>query len=454
MSTDSSRSMRLYSFVLAGQLLSILGSALGGFALGVWIYEKTGSVTEFALISFFGALPGLLLTPLAGVLVDRWDRRWIMAVSDFGAAFCTLGVVLLAAAGRLDVWHVYTMVVLITAFGAFQRPALGASTVLMVPRRQLGRVNGIVQATMAVVDIAAPILAGFLIARIQLRGIMAIDFATFLLAGLSVLLVRIPHPPRQTRSGGGLRALLREAREGWSFLAGRPGLLTFLFLSSAINACLALVTVLLTPLVLSFADVKVLGTVMAAGSSGVLAGGVLMAVWRGPERRMPWIFGAFVLQGILLVISGLRADATLILVCSFLFLALTPILNTCSGVFWQIKTPAELQGRTFAARRLVVGVALPLSYLAAGPLADRVFEPWMAQGGALAGSAGRLIGVGPGRGIALLFMVLGASIVLMALAAWVRLRHLETEVPDAIPTEPPAAADVQPLEGVAVEAAS
>jgi len=85
-----SRGMRVFIIVWLGQLVSLVGSGLTSFALGLWVYEQSGSVTQFALIGLFTALPNIVLSPLAGALVDRWDRRWAMILSDTGAGLCTL----------------------------------------------------------------------------------------------------------------------------------------------------------------------------------------------------------------------------------------------------------------------------------------------------------------------------------------------------------------------------
>ena len=79
------RGMTAFLVVWAGQVVSALGSNLTGFALAVWIYQQTGSATLFALITLVTTVPGLLLLPFAGALVDRWDRRRAMIVADGGA---------------------------------------------------------------------------------------------------------------------------------------------------------------------------------------------------------------------------------------------------------------------------------------------------------------------------------------------------------------------------------
>jgi hypothetical protein len=193
--------------------------------------------------------------------------------------------------------------------------------------------------------------------------------------------------------------------------------------------------VLVTPMILSFTSAAVLGRVLSVAGAGMLAGSLLISVWGGPSRRVLGILGFTMLQGTILVAGGLWPSAMLIAATGFVFLFTVPIILGCSQAVWQSKVAPDLQGRVFAVRRMVAWSTLPLSYLISGPLADRVFEPLLAVNGPLAGSVGRLIGVGKGRGIALLLILLGLLVMMTAAAfsRYSRLRQLESELPDVLP---------------------
>jgi MFS family permease len=430
-----SRGMAAFLAVWAGQVVSVLGTGLSGFALGVWVYQRTGSATRFALITLVTTLPGILLSPIAGVLVDRWDRRRTMILSNVGAGCTTLILALLFWYGRLELWHIYLLLALGSAFSSLQWPAFSAATTLLVPKEHLGRAAGLTQVGTAASVILAPVLAGALVVRIGLQGIVLIDCATFLVAMTTLLSV---HMPRAEVTAEGLAArgsLLREAASGWSYIRQRPGLLSLLGLSAASNFSVGMMQVLVTPMILSFTSAAVLGRVLSVAGAGMLAGGLLISVWGGPSRRVLGILCFMVLQGAILVAGGLWPSAILIAAAGFVFLFTVPIILGCSQALWQSKVTPDLQGRVFAVRRMVAWSTLPLSYLISGPLADRVFEPLLAVNGPLAGSVGRLIGVGKGRGIALLLILLGL-LVLMTVAAfsrYSRLRQLESELPDVLP---------------------
>ena len=431
--------------VLLGQTLSTFGSSLTGFALGVWVYQTTGSVTRFALISFCTLLPGIALAPIAGAFVDRWNRRWTMILADFGAGLTTLAIALLLWAHHLEIWHIYLLMALNSACNAPQSLASTASGPLLVPRRQLGRANGLIQLGLAAAEVGAPLVAGILLSLVPLQSIIVVDFLTAILASGSLLFLRIPQPERTAETTAARRPLLTAVGFGWAYIRARPGLFALMLFFTALNFSRGAVLVLITPLVLSFASAKVLGTVSAIAAMGMVTGGVLYSAWGGPKRQIHAIFGAVLVYSIMLLLGGLRPNATLIAVTAFLLLSTGPVINGGGQAIWHAKVPPAYQGRVESMRRLLAWSSLPLASLVAGPLTDSFFEPLLAQGGPLAGTVGRFIGVGPGRGIGFFFSLLGVGTLVMLTCAWLypRLRRLEVELPDAVlapgtPGEPAA----------------
>ena len=434
--------MQVFKIVLFGQVVSLLGSSLSRFALGIWVYQLTGSVTQFSLATFFAVAPSLILSPFAGSLVDRWDRRWAMILSDAAAGLGTLLMAFLVWTGRAELWHLYLIIASNAAFGTLQFPAYSATMTLLIPRDQLSRANGMALLFgPSLTTLLAPLLAGFLIGTIELKGILLLDGITCVFALLILLAVRIPQPPEEPQDARKAKTtVLADSVYGWQFVRKRPGLLLLLLLFAVINFAMGMVETLITPLVLSFAPSSVLGAVVTGAGLGMLAGSILMSVWKGPERRVRAILCVLALQGIMLLMGGMRASAVLIGVAAFVYLACLPLINTCSQTIWQSKIPPAVQGRVFAIRQMVTSSSIPLATLVAGPLADRLFEPLLTPGGPLADSVGRLLGVGPGRGIGLLFIVLGLLVVVAAAFGYrqASLRNVETDLPDV-----PDAADAE-----------
>jgi MFS family permease len=431
--------MWTFAFVAVGQIVSVTGSGLTGFALGAWVYQRTLSTTQFALISLFTLLPSLVIAPVTGALVDRWDRRWVIILADIGSGLCTLAMALLFFAGRLEVWHIYVAMGFSSTFHGFRSPAYLSSVSLLVPPEHLGRANGIMTLGDTSRYLLSPVLGGLLMGIIGVPGVMLIDFATFLFAVTSCLVVRFPRL-KTTAAGQAARgSLLREATFGWQYISARPGLLGMLIMQALVNYGTLMTDTLLVPLLLNLGSPKVAGSVMSAGGAGMLVGSVVTSAWGGPKRRMLGALVMLVLAGLFIVLIGGLQSVPLIAVATFGYFSPFPLLYACDGAIWQSKVPPDVQGRVFAIRRMIVMSVTPLAYVTAGPLADRVFNPLMISSGPLAASLGPIIGVGPGRGTGLLISVLGLMVILVTVVAALnpRVRRVEDELPDAVHAQAP-----------------
>jgi MFS family permease len=425
--------MRIFLIIWIGQLISLVGSGLTSFALAVWIFEQTGEATPFALTMLFAALPRILISPLAGVLVDRYDRRWLMILADTGDALVTLAVVFILQFGSLQVWHIYMIALMSSVFAAFQEPAYTASITMLVPKKDLARANGMVQMGQAFEMLVAPISAGVLFVTVGLSGIILIDFATYLFAIGALLFVRIPQPETSGEGELSLSSVWQDARFGWSFLRARVGLLGLLLYFALVNFLLNFAAVVHGPMVLSFADPSVLGIIQTTLGAGMLVGSLLMSVWGGPKRRIHAVFGFVALAAIGLAFAGVRPSPFVIGAGLFLLTFSTPLASGPSQAIFQTKVEPAIQGRVFATRSMIARMTLPIAFISAGPLADHIFEPLMVEGGSLARSfVGDWIGTGPGRGMGMMFVLSG--FILFAATGLVylhpRIRNVEDELPD------------------------
>lgn len=439
---EKARPPQMWAFVVMwfGQSVSMLGTDLTAFALGVWVYQNTGSVTQYSLIILCAKLPSIALAPIAGAIIDRHDRRRLMIISNVSAALCTMTLSLLFYQGWLRLWHICVVMVVLSMSESILRPAFNASITLLVPKRQLGRASGMVQSSQATAQILAPLVAGVLITIIQMQGVLIIDFLTYLVATLALLVVRIPTPETTAETAAAKGSLMREAAFGWKYVMARPGIFALLGFLAVTNFIVTTSNVLITPLVLSFADPKVYGIVLSVTGAGVLVGGLVMSFWGGPKHRIYGVVFYGIVQGISLIFQGLWPSAVLITTALVFAAFSAPVMNATFVPILQSKTPPDVQGRVFAAVRLMSWCSVPVAYLLAGPLSDRIFEPLMAADGRLAGSVGRLIGTGPGRGIALLYIIMGVITLVATLRIYLypRVRNIENEMPDALPDEEPA----------------
>jgi MFS family permease len=413
-----------------GQVISLVGSGLTSFALGVWVFERTGSPTLFALIGLFAVLPKVVFSPLAGALVDRLDRRVVMILADAGAGLSTLFVALMLFSGRLELWHIYLSAAVSSLCGTFQWPAYSAVVSQLVPAQHLGRANGLNQFGRAAAEIFSPLLAGILILTIRLEGVILIDVATFLFAMFTLLLVRFPilvDRSSQSRPD----ALRADLTFGWRYILQRKGLLNLLYFQVVVNFIWGLVGALIVPMILGFTNADRLGAIITIAGVGMLTGSLVMSAWGGTKRRINGILAFEAFSGLCFMLMGLRPDFWWVAAGAFGAHLTIAIVFGSNQALWQSRIEPGDQGRVFAAQQMLASLASPLAYLLAGPLAERIFEPRMMPGGALADGLGALMGTGAGRGIGLMFVLMGVAKILVSLWAGLnpRVRHVEDELP-------------------------
>jgi MFS family permease len=428
--------MLAFGIVWFGQVVSLIGTGMSNLALGLWAWQVTGSATALALMVFFATAPGLLFGPLAGALVDRFDRRAVLILSDTAAGLATLGIAALFALGQLEIWHLYAAGAVAAVAQTFQWPAYSAAISLLVPREQYGRANGMVSLAEPLSAILAPALAGLLVGLIGIGGVLALDVASFLFAVITLLLVQIPAPPPSAEGTTAARnTLLADSLFGFRYIWARKGLLGLLIVFLSFNLLAAFSFGLMAPYVLARTggDAAIMGAVMSLFGVGGILGGVAMSLWGGPRRRVDGVLVGMVVSGLLgVALMGAGRSLPVWSAALIITAALLPITNGSSQAIWQAKVPPDLQGRVFAARLMLGKFCFPLGLLIAGPLADRVFEPAMAAGAPLAEQLGWLVGTGPGAGMGLMFLISGVLAATLALGAYLvpAIRNVERELPD------------------------
>jgi MFS family permease len=420
--------------VWAGQVASFLGTAMTQFALTIWAYELTGSATALALVAFFNFAPVVVFGPVAGALVDRWNRKLVMMLSDLGAGVSTIAIFILYSTGNLEIWHLYIAGLVTGVFGTFQWPAYSAAISTMLPKSQYARANGLLSLAESVSGVFAPIFATALLALIGIGGVMVIDIITFIAAIGALLIVHVPQPERTEAGAEGRGSLLHESVYGFRYIVRRPSLLGLQMTFFFYNLAGAFGMTLRAPMLLARtgSDEVVLATVQSLAALGSVGGGVLLSVTGGPKRKVHGVLLSMI--GVSLfgdVLSGLGQSVLVWGSAAFISGLILPFLNGSNQAIWQAKVAPDLQGRVFAARRMIAQIT-GLTMLIAGPLADRVFEPAMQVGGSLAPVFGGLVGVGPGAGMALMLVIFGSLGALVGVAGYgfKVIRNAETLLPD------------------------
>ncbi len=429
--------MRAFTVIWAGQLVSFLGTGMTNFALSFYIFERTGQATALTVAIFCFVAPSIALSPIAGALVDRYDRKRMIILTDLSAVVVTIAwLLILMTAGDLALWQIYLGNIIAGAFNALQFPAFSAAVSLLIPKQQFGRASGMMNFADAASNILAPVMAGALLAPLGLAGIMLIDVATFVVGILALLFIRIPRPePEAVPEGGQRPSLWQDSIFGFRYIRERPSLLGLQFVFTSLNFISAMGGLLIVPMILARTgnNAGSLATVQSVSAFGGIAGGLLMSAWGGPKRKTRGVLlGMSAASLVGPVVMGLARGIPGWVAGGFMAQAVLPIINGSNQAIWQSKVPPNLQGRVFAIRRMIAQISFPAATLLAGPLADRVFEPAMSEGGALAGALGGLVGTGPGAGMSLMILlsgILGVAIGLIGFSI-PAVRNVEDILPD------------------------
>jgi DHA3 family macrolide efflux protein-like MFS transporter len=428
--------------VWSGQLVSLVGSGMTNFALALYIWQTTGQATPFALMAFFWVLPMLIFTPFAGALVDRWNRKLTMMISDIAGLLVNGGMLVLLLSGRLEMWQIYALVAFNGLFYAFQWPAYSAAISTMLDKKHYARANALMSVAQSGSSILAPVFAALLMLSIGISGVILLDAISFLVAIITLALVAIPQPPRTELGEKSRSNLFQEAAFGFRYIFRIPSLLglqlTFFFGNLLSNFA----GVLYAPMILARTanSAGALATVETIFGIGGVLGGILLSIWGGPKRRVHGVIAGWFLSFVGLLALGLVNGVFAWSATAFFFAFVSPLIGSSNQAIWQAKIPPEIQGKVFSARMLIAQAAGPFSMLLAGPLADRLFGPAMMPGGALAGSLGPLFGVGVGSGMSLLLATAGLLGMVVAASCYLvpAIRNVETIVPDYQKPEPAA----------------
>jgi MFS transporter, DHA3 family, macrolide efflux protein len=426
--------MFAFTVIWLGQIVSVLASGMSQFALTIFMYEKTESATALGLMQVFYITPFLLISPFAGVMVDRYNRKLMMMISDLGAGLATIGILTVL---YFDVWQFWYMYVASVIFGlgnAFQWPAYSAAISTMIPKAQLGRANGLMSLMEAGPGVIAPILAGALLPFIKLTGILFLDVATFLIAIGALLLVHIPQPVRTqegAEAGGGM---LKEAAYGFKYIFARPSLLGLQLIFFAGNLFTGIGFTVFAPMILSRSgnDSLMFGSVQSAGAIASVVGGVLMSAWGGFKQRVHGVLLGWIMSGVGMAIIGLAGGLPVWIAGIAIASLVGPLVNASNQAIWQSKVAPDLQGRVFSARRLIAWFTNPISPIIGGTLADYVLEPAARVGAGLPAAFSWLVGTGPGSGMGLLIVICGLAAASVGLIGYFiqPIRRAETILPD------------------------
>ncbi len=374
--------------IWTGQAVSLLGSQLVQFALIWYLTQRTSSATVLATASLVGMLPQVVVGPFLGALIDRWNRRVIMVVSDSLIALATIGLAVLFALGTPQIWHIYVLMFVRSLFGGFHNNAMGASTSLMVPKEHLARIQGLNQTLNGGLNILSAPLGALLLEVLPMQGVLAIDVVTAVFAVVPLFFIAVPQPERiaSVEDGGTKTSMWTDLREGLRYVRTWPGLLMMITMAALINFLISPGFSLMPLLVKDHfgGGALQLGWLESASGVGIVVGGLLLSVWGGFKRQIATSMMGLLVLGVATAVIGflpgslfLAAVAAMFVTGIFLVLTNGPIM----GVF-QAAIDPRMQGRVLTLITSACTAMVPVGLIIAGPVSDWIgIQTWFVLGG-------------------------------------------------------------------------
>ncbi len=427
----STMSMKIFAFIMLGQIISLLGSNISAYAVGIWLYEKTGSIGDFSLVAVCTLVPNILLSPIAGVVADRYDKRKIMILGDLCAVLGTCFVFIMFSLGKLEVWQLCIAIVVSSIGSTFQSPAFLSAIPILVPKCYLGQANGIVQFVWSSGSMLGPILGAGALFLLEMKGVLLLDFVTCFASVTTLLYVRFPKRSFKKRE----ETFTKELVGGWRYIMKRRSLVVMVVFFIVANTLMSLITVVFTPLAIAVSNESQLGLVLAANATGLVVGSLIISLWGGTKRRADGMVGFLILTAVSMVIMGMRPSPIFVGIGLFMFGLSIAFVDTHWQIMIQSKVGLELQGRVFSINQMLVSIFRPLAMLMAAPICDHLLTPFMEGDSKVSQVFRTMLGNDSTRGMGLLLIITGGILFIWSILGmgYKPLRRMEDYLPDAIP---------------------
>ncbi|AAM05657.1 MFS transporter [Methanosarcina acetivorans] len=405
-----------FLFIWFGQFISIIGTDLTIFSLGIYVYQQTGAASSYVFILMCVFLPPFLLKPYGGILADRYDRRLMMVLGDLGATLGLLFIFFMMIRGNIELWHIYLGIAASSIFSAIQEPAYKALITDLLPEAQYDKASGLVQLASSARYLISPFLAGILLTLIDIEFTFLIDISPLLISSSIVIWVRkflgkttIKHPEQN---------IIADFKEDIEEFSKNGGVVNLVLTTMLVLFFVGLLQSLFIPMLLGLTTVKTVGISQSICASGILIGSLFLGVFGCKSKQVKTLAFSLFLAGIFFANPGLSTNIIFITLAGFMFFGTLPFINTSIEVLIRKNIENRKQGRVWSIISMVTYLGSIAAFAVAGFLADKVFNPPLELDGFLVETAGFIVGVGEGRVIALMFIISGLMISMIALLIW------------------------------------
>lgn len=402
-----------FMIIWLGELVSNIGSGMTAFGLGVYVWQLTHSAFDVSMVEMAALLPMVLLCPAAGVLADRFDRRMLMLLGDAVSGVALIAMLLLMNTGNIQVWQICLCVGLGSAFSSLLDPAYKATITDLLTEDEYTKASGMVSIASSSKFLISPIIGGFILAFFSIKLIFIIDIMTFAITVFSIFYVKQSFEVKQQQKKE--MDFFKDLKEGWQIILESKGVMLLIVLVSALMFYMGFIQVLSKPMILSFASEKTTGILQTVVACGMMVSSIMIGSGMIKGKYVNVMVASFIASGITMAGFGATTSIPVIIITGFLFFASLPYATTCIDVLIRKSIDNDKQGRAWGLISLISQLGYVIAYILSGVLADYVFNPALVEGGALAGTVGKIIGTGETRGIGLLLIIAGIGLVITAL---------------------------------------
>lgn len=401
------KELKTFIILWSTQSLSQLGSAMTNFALTLWLYQKTGSALQTALLAICSYAPYVVLSIFAGTFSDRWDKKKTMLLCDTFAACCSVAVLVLLKTGTLQPLHMYLLNAVNGIMNTVQQPAGDVAMTLITPKKHYQRTSGMRSFSGSLVTILNPVFATALFAFAGLEAVIYTDLATFVAAFLTLLFfVEIPAVPAETE---GKEPFFAAVKTGLSYLKKNRLILVLILFLAGVNLVASVFDAVLPAYVLPRENggEKVLGVVTSCAGIATLFGSLITTMLPAPKNRIRVIYGTMLFSlSVENFVLAFSRTPFLWCVAQIAGWLVVPVMNANLDVILRESIPVDLQGRVYACRNTLQFFTIPVGFFFGGFLVDQVCEPFMAK--TAQGSIFRTwFGSGKGSGAAMMMFLVG-----------------------------------------------
>ena len=398
-----------------GELISNIGSGMTAFALSVYVYEKTGSVSYISIITLLSFMPSIILSPIGGLLADRYDRRLLMITGDLFSGLGLIYILWNIQAGEKSIVPIFLGITFSSIFTSLLEPSYRATLTDILDEENYAKASGLIQAAGSAKYLISPVIAGMILSVADIRVILLLDILTFITTCLMIFLVRKSmNSETQNYKKDSFKGLL----EGLFIIKENRGVYSLVIIMFFVCFFMGFIQILIRPMILELSSVKTAGMMESLCAAGLLIGSLWIGIAGIKKNYSKILAVACFFCGIFMSMTGVNENLAIIGISTFLFFSTLPFMNSCADVLVRVSVPNELQGRVWGLISLITQMGTVTAYIISGVMADYIFEPMFNKNGILVENIGMIIGTGKGRGIGFMLILSGIGMLIMAIVIW------------------------------------